>query len=53
MTKKLELNVFSKSSMAEVMSEHLYTDDKIDYIIQCAKNALKNTKNIQITTQEP
>ena len=46
MTKKLELNVFSKSSMAEVMSEHSDTECKIDYIVQCAKNALKNHKDI-------
>lgn len=47
MTKDInEFNVMSKISMAEVMRDHSYTDDKIDYIIQCAKNALKNNKNI-------
>lgn len=46
MDNKNEFNVFSKISMAEVMRDDRYTDDKLNYIIQCAKNALKNTKNI-------
>lgn len=46
MDNKDEFNVMSKISMAKVMREHSYTDNKIDYIIQCAKNALKKHKDI-------
>ena len=46
MDNKDEFNVMSKISMAKVMREHSYTEGKIDYIIQCAKNALKKHKDI-------
>lgn len=41
-----EFNILKKVSMEEVAKQACYTDDKINYIIQCAKNALKNDKTI-------